>query len=232
MKKLLMVVWGLMLATSFSFAQSVDDIVNMNTEAMGGREKLAKLNSVKMTGTMNAQGMDIPVVISYQQMKGMRVDFEVMGTANFQMVNNSKGWMFMPVAGMSSPQEMPAEQYKVLFTQADIQSPLFNYKEKGNKVELAGKEMVDGTEAYKLNVTLKSGLSGAYYIDTKTNRLIKTAFKGSMNGQEVTSETSYSDYKQNKDGYWFPYTVTSMRGTSVFDDIETNVTLDERLFTN
>ena len=41
-----------------------------------------------------------------------------------------------------------------------------------------------------------------------------------------------SDYKQNADGYWFPYSVSTIQGTTIYDKISTNVTVDEGVFKN
>ena len=61
-------------------AQTVDEILAKNTEAMGGAAKLSGLTTVKMSGNMSAQGMDIPLTITKSHMKGMRLDIEIMGT--------------------------------------------------------------------------------------------------------------------------------------------------------
>ncbi len=42
----------------------------------------------------------------------------------------------------------------------------------------------------------------------------------------------YSDYKQNADGYWFPYSMTNAQGTITFDKIETNIDVKENIFSN
>ena len=54
---------------------------------------------------------------------------------------------------------------KDLENQADIDGPLVDYKAKGHQVELVGKEKVEGTDAWKLKVTLKSGDVRYVYLD-------------------------------------------------------------------
>ncbi|HMJ47905.1 MAG TPA: hypothetical protein VK498_11290, partial [Ferruginibacter sp.] len=152
-------------------AQTADEVINKNIDAMGGKEKLATLKSVKMSGTMSVQGTDISLTLTKVHLTGMRMDIEAMGTSNYQLANNAKGWIFMPVMGMDSPKEMDADQYKTSINQMDVQGNLFNYKEKGTTVELVGKEMVDGSEANKIKTTFKNGESATYFIDTKTNRI-------------------------------------------------------------
>lgn len=213
-------------------AQTADEIVDKNIAAMGGKEKLATLTSVRLTGSMSTQGMDIPLTITRAHQMGMRVEFEVMGTSNYQIANTKEGWTFMPIQGMTSPVQMEEEQYKSFAGQLDVQGIFYNYKEKGTTIEYIGTEKVDGAEAYNLKVTLKSGKVSNYYIDTKTNFLIKTSSKVNAGGEEVEVSNTYSNYKANADGYMFPYSSASMQGPITFEKIETNIKVDESLFKN
>jgi hypothetical protein len=230
--KLLLFSASLFFAAVNSNAQTVDEIINKNIEAMGGKDKLTALKTVKMTGSMSVQGTDISITMTKSHLVGMRLDMEIMGTSNYQIINAKQGWVFMPVMGMTEAKEMDAEQYKSFSSQMDIQGTLFNYKEKGSTIELAGTEKVDGAEAYKLKVTLQSGKTVNYFIDKKTDRVIKTSSKTTVQDQEMDVETAFSDYKQNIDGYWFPYTISNMQGPITFDKVETNITVDEKIYTN
>jgi len=221
-----------MILVQFAQAQTVDDVVDKYVAAMGGKEKLASLKTIKMEGSMSVQGTDLAITSTRSHMVGLRLDIEVMGMANYQVANRTKGSAFWPIRGKTEPEEMEPEQFKSAQNQMDAQGALFNYREKGTAVELVGKETVDGVEAYNLKVTFKNGISSNYYIDTKTSRLVKTSSKMTVNGQETDISTSYSDYKQNADGYWFAYSVTSPQGTVVYDKISTNIPVDESLFKN
>lgn len=207
-------------------AQTADDVINKYIEAMGGKEKLATLKTVKMTGGMSAQGMDIPMVLTKSHMVGIRLDIELMGQSYFQIANATKGQVYMP--GMSEAQDMEEDMYKSFSSQMDVHGGLVNYKEKGSTVELVGTEKVDGAEAYNIKLTNKGGKVINYYIDKTTNRIVKSASE--MNGEKV--ETSFSDYKQTPEGYWFPYTITNVRGPITFTKIEANVPVDEKIFSN
>lgn len=213
-------------------AQSADEIINRSIEANGGLEKLGKLKSVKMTGSISVQGMDIPLTITKVHNKGYRLDMEIMGASNYQFVNEKEGWVFMPIQGMSEPKQMEETQFSSSKGQLDLQGALVNYKEKGKTVEAAGTEKVNGADAFKLKVTNSKGDVTNYFIDAKTYQLIKTIGKVSVNGQDMDVETSFSDYKQTADGFWFPYSITTMNGTVSFDSIETNVAVDENIFKN
>ncbi len=209
-------------------AQTVDDIVKLNIEAMGGAKKIDSLKTLKMEGTLNTQGVDVMITSTTAHLKGVRVDIEVMGTSNYQVANTTEGWVYMPVMGMSTAQKMDDDQFKAAQNQMDLQGTFLNYKEKGTKIELAGKE----TDAYKLNITYKNGIKKTVFIDVKTNRIVKSLGMTKINGEETETETIMSDYKQNADGYWFPYSVSATQGTTIYDKISTNVTVDEGIFKN
>ncbi len=214
-------------------AQTADDIVAKNVESMGGAAKLTTLNSVKFNGSMSAQGQDIPMTITKLNMKGMRLDIDLMGTSNYQIITPDKGYMFFPIQGMTEPKELDADLVKTAQTQLDVQGALFNYKEKGSTVEYVGTEKVDGKDVYHLKLTDKNAKAVNYFIDTKTNRVSKTSGKTKgPDGQDMDTETTYADWKQNGDGFWFPYSMTTMQGPISYDKIETNIKVDESIFKN
>jgi hypothetical protein len=229
-----LIVFGLfvlaLVLVQFAQAQTVDDVVNKYINALGGKEKLSSLKSVKLTGSMSIQGTDISLTITKLHLKGMRMDISVMGTENYQIVTPDKGVSFMPVQGMASPTDMTEEQLKAGQSQLDIQSSLMDYKEKGNTVELLGSEKIDGADNYKLKVTFKNGINSTYFIRQADYRLNKTISKRTINGEEMEIETTYSNYKQ-VDGFWFAFTVTSsVQGETNYDKIETNIPVDESIF--
>lgn len=212
-------------------AQSVDEIVDKYIQAMGGKQKLSSLQTVKMTGSLNSMGNEVSLVITRKNLVGSRIDFSIAGTENYQIVTPAKGIVFMPIQGMAEPTEMPERDFKSGQTQLDIQSPLLNYKEKGNLVELLGTEKVDNEDSYKLKLTYKNGIVTNYFISVKVNRVIKTTGKRVVNGEELDVETRLSNYKQNADGYWFAYTITSsIQGETNLEKIETNISVDENIF--
>ena len=69
-------------------------------------------------------------------------------------------------------------------------------RQKGIKVEYAGTEPVEGTDAYKLKVTLANGDVRYYYMDTDYFVPIKIETKRMIRGAERESETMLGDYKE------------------------------------
>lgn len=228
------IITGLLLLSSvfvqFTHAQTVDEIADKYIVALGGKEKLLALKSVKMEGNVNVQGYDVNITTTKLHMKGMRSDIVVAGMENYQIVTPEKGIVFMPVQGMSTPSDMPEDQLKSGQLQLDVQSALLNYKEKGTAIELLGAETLNGTDNYKLKLTFKNGIVSTYFIGKTDFRLNKTVSKRNINGEETDMETTFSNYKQNADGYWFAYTSNNIQGEMIYDKIQTNIAVDENIF--
>jgi hypothetical protein len=229
LKTILVMAMGLMVINAS--AQTADEIIGKYVKAMGGAEKLASLKTVKMEGTMSTQGIDVVITMTKKQMSGLRMDMDIMGTANFQLANTTKGWVFMPVMQQAEPQEMDADQVKSVQSQFDIQGILFNYKEKGYQVQSNGVESLDGKEAYKLQV-VKNADTVFYFIDKTSNFIVKNSTTKNVQGADMTIESSFSDYKQNDQGFWFAYTNSTLQGEIKFDKISTNIEVDDKIFTN
>ena len=176
-----------------SFAQTVDEIVDKHIAALGGADKLKSVNTMVAERSLSVQGMDIPTVSTLVVNKAVRTESTVMGNSMVQAFDGTSAWMIRPtmMGGTGEPEDMPADQLNQLKGQLDPFGPLFNYKEKGNKVELVGKEKVDKKDTYHLKVTTSTGDVTEQYIDATTYLLTKT--KASANGQDV--EISFSDYK-------------------------------------
>ncbi|MVM35194.1 DUF4292 domain-containing protein [Spirosoma sp. HMF4905] len=189
-----------------AYAQTVDEIVDKHVAALGGLDKLKGINTLIVERSLSVQGMEIPSKTTMVVNKALRTESSVMGNSMIQVVDNGgeTGWMLRPtmMQGTGEPEDMPADQIKQQKGQLDPFGPLVNYKEKGNKVELVGKEKVDKKDAYHLKVTTKDGQTVDEYIDATTYMMTKV--KSTMNGQDA--EISFSDYKAI-DGVQFPNTM-------------------------
>lgn len=212
-------------------AQSVDEIVGKHIAAMGGMDKLNSLKTVKMEGNLNAQGTDVAVIMTKKHLEGMRLDLEIMGSSNYQLANKTKGWVFMPIMGQAEPVEMTPEQYAGVNSQFDIHGALVDYKSKGTSLELVGNEKVNNNDAFKLKLT-RDGKVSYMFVDAKTFFVVKSTSKAAGPEGEMEVESGFSDYKQNAEGYWFPYSISSANGTIVFDKITTNIAVDSKIFEN
>jgi outer membrane lipoprotein-sorting protein len=198
-----------LVATSFASAQTADEILAKHVAARGGMEKLKAVTSMRMTGTMTVgPGMEAPIVLETKRPKSMRMEFALQGLTGIQAYDGTTAWAVMPFQGKKDPETLPAEQTALMDEQADFDGQLIDYKEKGNTIELAGKEPVEGTDAYKLKVTLKNGDVRYFFLDAEYFLEIRTEGSRTVRGTQMDFESSIGDYKE-VGGLMFPHSIES-----------------------
>lgn len=197
-------------------AQTADEIIAKYFENTGGLEKWKTVQAVKFTAKANQQGMEIPIVIV--QLK----DGRQLTSVTFQgkevkqgVYDGSTLWShnFMNMKAEKSDAEA-TENFKTNLN-SDFPIPFIGYKEKGFKVELLGKETIEGTETFKIKLTKKPiKVDGQpkdnvefYYFDTENfvplvveSEITTGPFKGK------TSQGKMSDY-QDVNGLLFPFSL-------------------------
>lgn len=213
-------------------AQTLDEIINKHLTAMGGSRQISTLLTTVMTGTFTAMGTTdlINTITTKKHLVGSRINIEANGTTNYQIVTAKECWIYTPVQGDKEPRPLVPDQCKAAQVQLDLQGPFINHKEKGIKVELAGKDTVDGVMCYKLKVTSPNTNVTVYSISSQTGFIVKSITKLFQFAQLEDVVTTYGDYKKNADGYWFAYSNVTPRGTTRYETIVTNVKVDEKLF--
>jgi hypothetical protein len=222
----------LMLLANFANAQTVEEIISKHIEAMGGREKIMSLSSVLSTGTFQATGDTslIPLITTKKHMLGSRMDIVANNTSNYQVITPQNGWIFTPVQGDKEPRALGEDFTKSQQVLLDLQGPFVNAVEKGYKIEMDGQDTENGTMCYKLKVTAPNTNVTIYFIDSKSNFIVKCSTKMFQFGALEDVVNTYSDYKQNVDGFWFAYTNISPRGKTHYDNIITNAPVDVNIF--
>lgn len=228
--KLALLAIAAIIGTQTLYAQSIDEIVNKYVDALGGKEKLTTLKSVRMEGTLNVSGTDVSLIITKLNGVGQRNDIAAMGMNGYQIYTPATGWNFMPFMGQASPEAMKDEELKTGQLWLDLQGNLVNYKEKGNQLELQGKEKADTAECYKIKATLKSGKAVTYFINSRSYYIVKTVSTQNIAGEEEVVN-AYANYKATDNGYIFPFTFTIPKGEITYSKIEANVAVDEKIFT-
>jgi hypothetical protein len=210
---------------------SVDELIARNIEAHGGLTKMKAVQSVRMTGKMTmGQGMEAPMTLELKRPKNMRMEFTFQGMTGIQAYDGKDGWQVMPFMGSKDPEPMTTEDLQEAEEQADMDGPLVDYKAKGYKVELLGKEKIEGSDAWKLKVTMKTG-ERIIYLDADTMLEIKTEGKRTVRGSEMEFETSLGDYRE-VGGLLFAFSIeVGAKGhpekqNIVVDKVELNPALD------
>ncbi len=213
-------------------AQTVDEIVTKHLEAVGGKENWKKINSLKMEASLSVQGMDIPITIYQVHNKASKQEFTVNNSTGYQIITKDSGWNYNPMMGQSKPEPMTGEELKQGQDDLDIQGSMLDYKEKGHKIELLGKDSVDGKQCHKLKITLKSGNSSVAYIDPQTWYVIRTISKRIVNGQETEAISNMSNYQKLPEGIVLPFTFENNQTPApiTFTKVEVNPKIEDSVF--
>ena len=148
----------------------------------------------------------------------MREEFTFGGLTGVTAFDGKTGWKIEPWAGKKDAEPLGEDETKGIVEDAEFDDPLFNYKERGNTVSLVGTDQIEGTDVYKLMVTLASnGDVRTYYLDAESCVPIKYEVKRTVRGAERWFEVELGDYKEVQ-GVLFPFSVAiGAKGSSSAD---------------
>ena len=219
--------WLLLFFTAVSFAQNnTDDVISKVIDAQGGKEKLLAIKTIQMKGNIEFSGQKIPFNVYGIDKKASRTEFMFSGLTGYTIVTNDSGFNFDPFRGMSSPENMTAEDVKLAQNDLDQQGILLNYKDKGYTVEQLENEDVDGVDAIQLKIVITPNKTQYYFIDPSNYYVIRIKTVSLSNGQQSRNSSDYYNFKKTKEGVLIPFTFDNI----TFDTVELNVPLDDKLF--
>jgi len=211
---------------AFTLVQSVDDVVAKAIAARGGVKRIKSLNTQRLTGRISLNSGDSGTVIVETKRPGMMREIVTLGDKSMiRTTDGIVGWAVGSLRNLAEPQQVNAEELRTLAASADFEGPLVDYKAKGNKIELAGKEKVGKRLAFKLAISMKNGENRIDFIDSKTHLEVK--WQGLANGNIV--ESYFRDYREVK-GLMYAFEIDSGSQKIVFDKIEVNPKLDPARF--
>jgi hypothetical protein len=224
------------LASAAAPGQTVDEIVARHLEARGGREALAAVRTLRMTGrAIGGPGREAIVRREIARPGRIRTEFVFQGTTGVYVWDGSTGWRVSPLDGSLEPEPLSEEGAALSAEQADFEGPLVDWKAKGHAVELVGRAALPGGDAFDLKVTMKSGLVRHVFVDVGSALVVKTESTRKLRGHELAFETVYGDYRETG-GVRFARSIeTGVRSRPrrlriVVETIEINPALDDSRF--
>ena len=194
MKKLVLIILC-MLPVGILIAQdlTVGDIISKNLKAIG-QDKLMTIKTIKTTGKMTQGGMEFLATDIEKRPDFDKAEMEVQGAKIIIAREGKTGWMINPMTGTSDPQDLPAETINSMLNESisdpaiNWDNPFYTWKEIGAKVELIGKEEMDGTPVYNLKFTFKDGYIVNYYLDASKFLVLKSKSTEAAQGQTYEQE--------------------------------------------
>lgn len=226
-------------------AQTAEEIIAKYVENTGGKAKWEAIKGLKMTAKVNAQGMELPVNMIQMKDGRQTTSFTLQGMQIYQQVfdgSNLWGTNFQSMKAEKSDAE-ETENFKANLA-SDFPIPFLNYSSKGHKVELLGKETVEGSETFKIKLTKKpikvDGVETEsvefYYFDTENfvPLVVESEIKSGP-AKGMISQVKLSDY-QEVNGLMLPFSMTQgAKGqpggqTITFTAIELDPAVDDSVF--
>jgi hypothetical protein len=218
-------------------AQTADDVINSYLKARGGLAKIKAIQTERVTGVITfAPGVEGPFFVERKRPLKMHMEITVNGQSLIRVYDGkSAGWTYNPFTPNASVVAMSAQDLAGIADEADFEGPFVDYKAKGNQIEYAGKEQIDGKIVQKLKLTAKQGDVSYFYFDASTGLLMKWQGTRKVGDKELPWETYFRDFRE-VDGLKYPFLVESAAVDSdqiqkiAATKIETNIPLNESQF--
>jgi outer membrane lipoprotein-sorting protein len=221
--------------SSAASAQTVEEVIAKNIQAHGGLDKVKSVRSIRTKAKFIQGSFRAEFRQENKRPDKVREEYIIQGLAQVQAYDGKTGWQISPFGGRKDPELLSQDDLKSLVVDADIDGPLMEYKEKGHKAELLGHEPVEGTDCFKIRLSMKNGDVRYYYLDADSFLELKVEIHTTIRGALQESELYYGDYEQ-VNGIFYPFAVeqaqkgSASRAQISVEQIEQNVLLEDAHF--
>ncbi len=147
---------------------TIDDVIDRNTKAMGGRAAIEAIQSIEVDLHISDPGFEADGVYHAARPGRMRIDVSAGGKHVFtEAFDGERGWEW------NGKESKPASAKATAALQHGVELPgklfgLHELKQRGHQVELIGREKIEGINYYALGLTLKDGYRTTLYVDPNT----------------------------------------------------------------
>jgi len=219
---------------------TLDDIIANNTKAMGGRDLIESVRTLKVTLHIKDPGFEVDAVYHAARPGKMRIDILDHGQRVYmERFDGAKGWQrtgkeekeegVVPTAALRHGVELPGNLFG-----------LHELQKRGHRLELTGREQVDGVDYYVLRLVFADGYESSLYVDPQTWRITRRrdvrALHPDVDPTKTTIESRKSDWRQ-VDGLWFAFAsedvdlnTGKVLETSTVKETKVNPAIDPAIF--
>jgi hypothetical protein len=144
---------------------TLDEIIDRNAEAMGGRAAIEAIQSIEVSLHVSDPGSEVDGIYYAARPGKMRIDISVVGKHVFtEAFDGQRGWEWngkeskttssLATAALAHGVALPGHLYG-----------LHELKQRGHQLELTGREKIDGIDYHALRLTLRDGYQTTLYVD-------------------------------------------------------------------
>ena len=181
--------------------------------------------------------VQLPFVMEMKRPGKSRVEIKFAGKTAVQVYDGAHGWKLRPYLNRDDVEPFTAEEAKTEAEKGDMDGPLVDYAAKATKVEFEKVEPVEGHDAYKLKLTLKSGRVQHVWIDAQSFLDVKVdGLPRRMDGRMHNVSVYQRDFRK-VEGLMMPFVLeTAVDGypdthKMLIEKVAVNPKLDEARFT-
>ncbi|KVT60073.1 outer membrane lipoprotein-sorting protein [Burkholderia ubonensis] len=218
---------------------SAAQIVERNVAARGGLQAWRAVNTLTLSGLMEAGGTKntaLPFVMTMKRPHKSRFEVRFNAQTALQVYDGAQGWKVRPFLGRNEVEPYSPAEAKSAAQSAELDGPLVDYASKGSTVQLLGTETVEGHRAYVLKVTTKERAERRVWIDAATFLELKIDGEPRvLDGRPHSVAIFYRDYKK-ENGVVVPHTletvVSGVKETRriTIDHVALNQPADDAMF--
>lgn len=230
------------LAACYHAPRTVDEVIERNTQAMGGEKAIEAVKSIAVDLHIVDPGFAADGTYHAARPGKMRIDVKMEGKHVFtEAFDGERGWQWegkgtetidateKASAALRHGVELPGHLYG-----------LHEMRQRGHRIDLAGREKIEGIDYYALRVTLSDGYPTTLYLDPKswliTRRRDVRPLHVDIDPTPTTIEQHMSDFRQVA-GVWFSFANTEtdlatgkLLETATVRAITVNPEIDEKIF--
>jgi len=229
--------WILVLTLSVGiilYSQDVDEVLNKYYKTMGGLKKLRAWKGMKGEGTLEIQsGLIVPMTLWLKLPNRIMFEFIYQDQTNIVAYDGENAWSVMPLLGITEPESLSQVMVPEIKSYAYFY-PFVDFKKKGYRFELVGKEIWEGSELSKIKLTRKDGSETFHFIDNKSGRELKIIQNIRRGEIDFAYETIKSDFRKVK-SLEIPFSSeTRIDGNTIrkiiLEKVELGVLIDNNIF--
>jgi hypothetical protein len=197
---------------------------------------LSALDADALKGEADKQ-VQLPFVLEMKHPHMSRLEIEFAGKTAVQVYDGTHGWKVRPFLNRNDVEPFTEDEAKSEASKSDIEGPLVGAAAEGTKVALEAVESVEGRDAYRLKLTMKSGNVQHIWIDAQS--FLDVKIEGTprrMDGRMRTVWIYQRDFRPVQ-GVIVPFVLeTAVEGypnthKMLIDKVAVNPKLDGGLFT-